>query len=1261
MDINSLLSPTEKSLSNVSAPRSTPHSPKRHVHRTHSGGVKPTAGSPLAREIMQAPSSVPAHVRSPAQQPSHSSPLISPVPRVAAAIPPYGQTSSTQSMDTLADLASMQNHQPVRSTPPLNSRNSHDGLANGHRPTLANPRASFDIAMVDTPKQYRFREKYAGTSLQEEKQQELATLTNALRESQSSYDAHLQIIKILHEGFIDHIYPSSSPDARRDARTYDLLQELRQARENADRTFALGEEQWLLWLQDESILAQSAEERVGVVEKFRRAIEEEYGSPKIWKEYGVWVQHCYEWAHDAAAEAHADGMPDPERLVGRELFSWDGTKAVWDEAVDNTKHDMSSSHLVFNKYLRFRFPSLDEKLPSDQATEVIATFDLFLQTPHAEWDATFQTFSSFVSANFSNEDYEEVMSTTLQRSRRAKAIWAAREDYERAIAQAIDRNDKPLEEQAWVAYIAGERAEAEEIKRASGRDRKKALVSAKDATMMVHAVYARAELRFPSYVQLWDAHIRNLIEQKMPHVLEFLSRATRHCPWSGSLWKDYLLMSELADDSFDTVESIKHNATKTGMLDVAGVEEVIKVHDAWCGYLLRRARRTSASEEDADVAEMGIRTSIENVESIACKLDLDASFETSFRLQRKYIEYLRGQGRLDNARKQFDDLVPVYGKHYKFWLRFYEFEMQKAAQMVPPQRDAREGGGFDSSAPFAIAVLKQGLEQVELDNPAALYEVLVNHCEDFEDAEELSRALMLEQSIRSRTHERAAATAEPAADVAVDVVAEIRTEEVANNLHIGKRKRDDADGGAETSKRVRSEEDIQASVEQPDGTHELKRDREHASVLVQHVASETSELKVRQFFSGCGTVQGLKSLGDDDNSFIVEFSDADAAQYALSRDGKQLDETHISVILNPGSTLYVTNYPAAADEGAIRALFEPFGDIVSIRFPSLQGNKRRRFCYVEYKLRREAQAALALEGHVLDDLTLEVKISNPAVKKQRSEKQSDGRTVFVGQLPFKATEKEVRKHFAACGEVKTLNMPLDLSTKGRNRGIAFITFADVESADAATKLDGSSLRDRRIRVNIANEDKRSGSHQPRTSTRSRSPAINGNVSSAASAVPRTSQVDIEERRQRTIALSEVPDTVNEYRLRAVAEAVGPVKKVILKTNHAGALVEFENAGDAGKAALELDGFEISPDRHMKVTTEKELLQQKPEKKTDKLPGSKPSTNAPVKRPTQPAARRGGHLGKKTGLGFVRKDQANGEGRALPKKSNDDFRAMLGGT
>ena len=140
--------------------------------------------------------------------------------------------------------------------------------------------------MVDTPKQFLFREDYAGSSLSEEKQQELAKLIKTLRESQSGYEAHLQIIKILHEGFIDHIYPSSSPNARRDARSYDLLQELRQARENADKTFALGEEQWLLWLQDESILAQSAEERFGVVEKFRRATEEEYGSPKIWKEYG---------------------------------------------------------------------------------------------------------------------------------------------------------------------------------------------------------------------------------------------------------------------------------------------------------------------------------------------------------------------------------------------------------------------------------------------------------------------------------------------------------------------------------------------------------------------------------------------------------------------------------------------------------------------------------------------------------------------------------------------------------------------------------------------------------------------------------------------------------------------------------------------------------------------------------------------------------------------------------------------------------------
>ena len=68
-------------------------------------------------------------------------------------------------------------------------------------------------------------------------------------------------------------------------------------------------------------------------------------------------------------------------------------------------------------------------------------------------------FQASSPPTFPTENYEEVMSTALQRSRRAKTIWAIREEYERAITQAIQQNDRALEEQAWVAYISWERAE----------------------------------------------------------------------------------------------------------------------------------------------------------------------------------------------------------------------------------------------------------------------------------------------------------------------------------------------------------------------------------------------------------------------------------------------------------------------------------------------------------------------------------------------------------------------------------------------------------------------------------------------------------------------------------------------------------------------------------------------------------------------------------------------------------------------------------
>ncbi|KAK4938234.1 Splicing factor [Elasticomyces elasticus] len=1200
----------------------------------------------------------------------------------------FSRSSSAQNVDTLADLAPNQPH--TRSTPPvLTSHDSSESQKSsaGLFPRItssgatSNPRASFDIAMVETPKQV-LRGDYTETSLPIDAQKRLSELVGYVQEAPSSFITHTEIISILHQGFVDHIYPSTSPNARGDPHTYELLKELRQARENFDKLYAVGENQWLDWLQDESILAQSADERVDVVNKCRRAVTEEFGSTRLWVTFGEWVSHCYRWALEAPSDAEGDNgdIERLERTVGREVFEWNLVLDTWAEAFESTKHDMAHSHEVWDKYMNVRFGDTSQKLSSSDATAAFELFQARLRVPHAEWQQTFQTFSSFVSANMPDQ-YENIMASSLKDSAGAKEIWNDRDAYESTLQEAQRRGDQTLEYSTFDQYIAFERNEEEKAKKPrTAKVRRNQKEPASAGFDMVASLYARAELRFPSTVQIWEAHLDYMVEKSKSDVLDLLARATKHCPWSGSLWKQYLLASELkAEDAsdeaakikaFDETEKIKHQATSTGLLDAAGIHEALIVYDAWCGYLLRRTKRADAVEEDADVAEMGIRSSIEEVHSLASKQGLSPSFDTSFMLQRKYVEYLKSQRRFDNARAQFDDLIPDYGTYYKFWLRFYEFELQKSVSMAFIQQTGPERLGSLSSAPFAVGVLKQGLQYPGLDYPEPLIEALVNHCEDYEDADELQNVLIFVRKIQKDIAKKSV-EAQQAEDIkeqsrkAEESVAN-RTQEVANSLHIGKRKREDESEEPDAKKRSKSSDEVENSIEGSAGVEDqLKRDREHASIHVHNLPSNVADTKLRQYFSSCGTVKHVKMLAEGDSA-IVEFEEAEAATFALSRDGRDFEGSDIRVVLNTGSTLYVTNYPAVADETYIRDLMGKYGEIINVRFPSLQRNKRRRFCYVEFKEPVDAQAATELDNKEIEGLPLVVKISNPTARKPRAEDKDESRKIFVGHLPFKAKNDDIEKLFSQYGKLENIRVPPDAKNQSRNRGIAFLTYATSEQAQAALAMNEHEFMGRQITVQLNTEG--SNNARKNVSGHSRSPSVQTDGGVDPRFKPQRDPAAIEDRKQRTVALSDVPDTVNESRIKAMAENIGPVRKVVLKTNHQGAIIEFDKVPDAGRAMIELDGHEIDPGRRIRVRTEKEMLQQKAEHKQEtfvKRPAANRPTTVPaagaVRRPMQPGARKGGNLGQRSAFLTQAKQQSDAVTNGTStegKKTNDDFRSLI---
>jgi len=77
-------------------------------------------------------------------------------------------------------------------------------------------------------------------------------------------------------------------------------------------------------------------------------------------------------------------------------------------------------------------------------------------------------------------------------------------------------------------------------------------------------------------------------------------------------------------------------------------------------------------------------------------------------------------------------------------------------------------------------------------------------------------------------------------------------------------------------------------------------------------------------------------------------------------------------------------------------------------------------------------------------------------------------SVYVGNLPFSATEEDVQALFAEHGSVSSVKLISDRET-GRPRGFGFVEMDAAGASAAIAALNGTDLDGRPLRVNQANE------------------------------------------------------------------------------------------------------------------------------------------------------------------------------------------------
>jgi RNA recognition motif-containing protein len=79
--------------------------------------------------------------------------------------------------------------------------------------------------------------------------------------------------------------------------------------------------------------------------------------------------------------------------------------------------------------------------------------------------------------------------------------------------------------------------------------------------------------------------------------------------------------------------------------------------------------------------------------------------------------------------------------------------------------------------------------------------------------------------------------------------------------------------------------------------------------------------------------------------------------------------------------------------------------------------------------------------------------------------------IFVGGLPFKVDERELREIFEKFGEPSSVKIIMDKQS-GRSKGFGFVEMDDEEAAQQAIEaLDGSELYGRKIGVRVSEEKK----------------------------------------------------------------------------------------------------------------------------------------------------------------------------------------------
>ncbi|KAF8916956.1 hypothetical protein CPB85DRAFT_230169 [Mucidula mucida] len=951
--------------------------------------------------------------------------------------------------------------------------------------------------------------------------------------------------------------------------------EVQSAMEMLTSFYAANEDVWthLIKLKKDSA-DLNTEEGVNEVLALYEQAENDYLSIPILKSHVEFLLDGYN-KYSGGEEAKPDDLG--------EMFTAKWMRATLPVVTKKSTLHWTRSHEVWDLQRDWAMEQLEGSSGPEKADLVDWITEMLverLKQPHSNSDDTSVTYSSFTTANKPEADYMKLLQNASQdKSRAVKAF-----DRRFAMENTLKQSGFSLE--AYSNYISWEsRSKFPDLFAITG--------------LHERAIAEAAKVRFEGQAGA-ETYLRAFWTSYSD------ARAVRSVPSSGESWARYIRLLERSpgDDTADSIAGLYD----TALITTVEVEQLIPLVLARAGF---EKRLLETGDGDAD----SFATLLEVMETGMRAVRKDATGDQWFRLEKYLAEIYRSAGLTDNVIGVWEAATKHYKNSYSAWTQYTDALMKGERS-----EEARK--------------VFQDNHRKNFDWPEGVWDAWIAFEHLYGTLTEVNAAIDAVEQARSQLNARRAkeaaktqyqydqasaeqlASAVLVADVPIPHSDAMNVDQQATAIaeRGTKRRADDADDEDSASKRQKIKND-----------EPLKRDRENCTVFVADMPRNVSEGDLRALFKDCGKIREVRITAFQ-AGFVatVEFMDRDSVPQALTKDKKRIHNQEIAVHLAWSSTLYVTNFPEHADDSYIRNMFNKYGVIFDVRWPSKKFKNSRRFCYVQYTSPASAQQALELHEKELEaGFPLSVLISNPERKKGRTDQDADQREIHVAGLPRTTTSDDLRKIFKEYGTVQDVRLGTDKD--GRCKGFAFVEFETPESASSALQANNSEFKTRRLAVTMSDPRAKRARNAPDTGFGERA-----------------------DTRNRSVRIKNLPPNTEsqEGLLQQALEKIAKVKRVEIIGDTCEALVEMINAAEAGKLLLNTEPL-LFGGNTLKVLEE------------TALPGPVASSSRETKFvPRAAASKPRAGLGQKKRLGIGASSSAGSKAGAGGKGQND-FRSMLG--